>query len=84
MENLADSRNFFDNVLFDFEHGSLMSRIEKQSLRKPPPPSILILIKTKFLFLFRFWRIMSIKAGRLEHTIIGSSMCFTILVSLSS
>ena len=32
-----DSRNFFDNALFELEHESLMSKIDKQSLRKPPP-----------------------------------------------
>ena len=43
-----DSRNLFDNPVLDFEHGSLMLKIDKQSLRKPPPSLILSFIKTDF------------------------------------
>ena len=79
----SDSRNFFDNPLINFEHELLMSEMDKKSLRKPLPLSILSFIKTDCLSLFSFRRIVSINAGSWEHTIVGSSTSFVIFVSLS-
>ena len=78
-----DSRNLFDNPVLDFEHGSLMLKIDKQSLRKPPPSLILSFIKTDFCPSVAVEE-LSLNAGSWEHTIVGSSTFYTMLVSLSS
>ena len=64
-----DSLNLFARLLLTLETGSLISKIERQNF-KNPPPSIAIFIKTDF-FLTRSQscKIWSINPGRSLQTI---------------